>query len=177
MPIKIKCQAALIFAANEYPDISPANCFEECIVWAMNGKFINIEAGETPDEGYMNYPKDTTIKQFIKRPEVGLAFLHILINALGFTPEQRKYPSETREEVSAANEQTDTQSSKNILNSVVRVTCSDADTISNSDLAAALQAKNIVLGKMLLAKQLKLMGAVPYKLRGGERGYSRIIIV
>ena len=177
MPIKIKCQAALMFAANEYPDISPANCFEECIIWAMNGKFINSEAGEQPVAGYMNYQKDATIKQFIKRPEVGLAFLHILITALGFTPEQRKYPDETRDELATANEQMDTQSSMNVLNSVVRFTGSATDSVSNSDLVAALQAKNIVLGKMLLAKQLKLMGAIPYKLRGGERGYSNISIV
>jgi hypothetical protein len=177
MPIKIKCQAALMFAANEYPDISPANCFEECIVWSMNGKFINTDAGEVPVAGYMNYPKDTSIKQFIKRPEVGLAFLHILINALGLTQEQRKYPDETRDELATANEQMDTQSSANVLNSVVRFTGSSADTVSNSDLATALQAKNIVLGKMLLSKQLKLMGAVPYKLRGGERGYSHISII
>jgi hypothetical protein len=176
MPIKIKCQAALMFAANEYPDISPANCFEECIVWAMNGKFINIEAGESPVAGYMNYPKDITIKQFIKRPEVGLAFLHILITALSFTPEQHKYPDETRDELAAANEQMDTQSSVNVLNSVVRFTGSASDSVSNADLSAALQAKNIVLGKMLLAKQLKLLGAIPFN-KNGLRGYSKIAII
>lgn len=176
MPIKIKCQAALMFAANEYPDISPANCFEECIVWAMNGKFINTAAGEAPVAGYMNYPKDITIKQFIKRPEVGLAFLHILITALGFTPEQRKYPDETRDELAAANEQMDTQSSANVLNSVVQFTGSATDSVSNADLAAALQAKNIVLGKMLLAKQLKLMGAIPFN-KNGLRGYCKIAII
>ena len=104
-----------------------------------------------------------------------MAFLHILITALGFTHEQRKYPDETRDELATANEQMDTQSSMNVLNSVVRFTGSAADSVSNSDLVAALQAKNIVLGKMLLAKQLKLLGAVPFN-KNGLRGYSKIAV-
>lgn len=177
MPVKIRCQASLMFAANEYPEISPANTTETCTVWSMNGKFINSSKGESDVAGYMNYPSDETIKQFTKRQDVGLAFLHILIDALSFTAEQRKYPEEVQAENAAANYQLDIQSPTDILGSVVRFTNSITDTVTNSEISAALIAKNIVMGKMLLAKQLKVIGAVPHKFASGMRGYTHLSLV
>jgi len=176
MPIKIRCQASLLFAVNEYPEISPANALETCTMWAMNGKFIDPSKGDSEVQGYMNYPSDSSIKLFIKRDDVGLAFLHILIDSLNFDKEQHKYPDEIRAENAAANEQLNSGSSIDILSSVVRFTGSGNDTVSNSQLSSALMAKNIVIGKMLLAKQLKIIGAVQYN-KNGIRGYSHIAII
>lgn len=105
-----------------------------------------------------------------------MAFLHILIDSLKFDREQHKYPDEIRAENAAANEQLNSGSSIDILSSVVRFTGSGNDTVSNSQLSSALMSKNIVIGKMLLAKQLKIIGAIQYN-KNGIRGYSHIAII
>jgi hypothetical protein len=177
MPITFKCQASLIFGANEYPEISPRNALETCTILHMPSKFIDKDKGEKEELGFMNYPCDPTLKQFIKRDEVGLAFIHILINALNFTSSQIKYPSEIRNENIIANDQLDTNADSNIIQSIFKFTGSANDTVSNSEITATLLSKNIVIGKMLLAKQLKILGAIPHKFPNGTRGYSSIAIL
>ena len=177
MPVRIRLQSTLVFAANEYPEIRPSNAVETCTVWAMNGKFIDYSAGETEIEGYMNYPCDTSIKQFIKQDDVGLAFIHILISALGFTKEQSQYPSEIRNENILANEQFDTVANNNIISQIIRFTGLENDIITNSELSSVLIQKNIIIGKMLLAKQLKNIGAIPHRNTNGVRGYSKVAFI
>lgn len=152
----------------------PANTLETCTVWSMNGKFI--KPGDLPNPGYMNYPCDDGIKEFIKRPSVGQAFLHILINALSFTPEQRMYPAEIMTENASANEQLDSSSVMDSIHSVITFTGNPADTISNTRLRSVLNSRNIVIGKMALAKFLKDNGAISCKFSNKERGYSGISI-
>ena len=64
----------------------------------------------------------------------------------------------------------------NSINSVVSFTGIDSDKISNAALKKELKSKNINIGKMILSKQMKEMGAISYKKNGGERGYTRIKI-
>ncbi len=170
----MRMQASLLFAANEYPDFSPANTLETCTVWSMNSKFI--KPGDLPISGYMNYLCDDDIKQFIKRPAVGQAFLHILINALSFTPEQRQYPTEIMTENTSANEQLESTSVTDSIHSIISFTSNPADMVSNTRLRSVLNSRNIVIGKMALAKFLKDNGAVSCKLSNKERGYSGITI-
>ena len=51
------------------------------------------------------------------------------------------------------------------------------DMVSNSRVKTALNIKNIVIGKMALAKLLKNLGDEHCRLTYNERGYSVIIIL
>ena len=178
MPIKIRCQSSLLFAANEYPDISPQNAIETCTVWGMDSKFVDDTDIERV-AGYMYYPRDNTIKQFITKDGVGLAFIHILIDALEFTTEQRQYPASKQTENAEANDQLQTENTASVLAGIIKFTNIESDFISNTDIATQLSTRNIVLGKMVLSRLLKGMGGVSFqqKSHGGQRGYSRLEFV
>jgi hypothetical protein len=177
MPVRMRMQATLLFAANEYPDFSPANTLETCTVWAMVGRFVDASHGMIEQSGFMNYPSDNTIKDFIKQPDVGLAFIHILITALSFSPDRRKYPDEIRAENISADETLDSSSVIDSIRRVISFTGNPGDMVSNSRVKTALNIKNIVIGKMALAKLLKNLGAEHCRLTNNERGYSGIIIL
>lgn len=175
MPIRMRVQATLIFAANEYPEFSPANTLETCTVWAMNGKFVKPD--DEPIPGYMNYPCDDSIKDFIKYPAVGQAFLHILMDALAFPPARRQYPAEVRAENISANDQLSSNATLDAIRTVFQFTDDPGHVISNTSIKTALAERGIVIGKMILAKQLKALGGVPYMYPSNERGYSKIALI
>ncbi len=179
MPVKLRCQATLIFAANEYPDISPANTMDYCTVWGMESRFIDTETFPEKDKipGYMYYPRDNTIKDFIKRQDVGLAFLHILMDALEFPEGKRKYPETILAEQAEYDDQVGGDNTLSLLNSIIQFTNNPADYVSNADIQSKLISKNIVLGKMVLSRHLKSIGAVSIKQSGGQRGYTHIQLI
>jgi hypothetical protein len=176
MPIKLKFQASLIFASNEYPEISPQNAMDMCTVWGMESRFIDNTIFTEKDRipGYMYYPRDNTIKEFIGRKDVGLAFMHILIDALEFSPEKRWYPETKRNEQVEYDEQTGSDNTLSVINSIIQFTNNSSDYVSNAEIHSRLASKNAVIGKMILARQLKSLGALPIKLPSGNRGYSHI---
>ena len=176
MPIKIKMQSSLIFAANELPVVSPANTMDTCTVWCMQGKFINRASGETETPGFMNYDRDDTIKTFIKNPDVGLAFIHILTDALSFRVEQQIYPPEIIAENSEIYDSVQQYSMVDVISSFIKFTGSENDFITNTQITSRLITMKIVMGKMVLAKGLKLMGGIPF-CKNGIRGYSKLAFI
>jgi hypothetical protein len=64
-----------------------------------------------------------------------------------------------------------------IINSIIQFTNNPSDYISNADIQSKLISKNIVLGKMVLSKHLKSIGAVSIKKSGGQRGYTHIQLI
>jgi len=175
MPIEQQMQCTILFAANEYPDIKPTNALETCTVFGMNGKFVDIENNEPLIPGFINYKKDDSVKDFVEDLEVGLSFIHILLDMLDLPRDQILYPESISEENEEADDQLANTTPLDMLKTLFVFTNNSNDKMTNADIHEVLTNTNNVLGKKTLAVQLVAGGAIPVKLRG-NRGYSGIRI-
>lgn len=170
MKTKIQLQAGLVFMANEMPPIYPANTTETGIMWFMPAKFYNPTKQIERLPGYCYYPLDNEIKEWVNMPGVGLAFMHILIRALGYP---RSIPDAIREE------QEETVEPEGVaFKQFIQFTGSENDKLTTLEIQQHLAGKHQTFNHKLLSAQLLGIGAV--KCRTGDnlvRGYKFVKLV